>query len=105
MFELGNNDRFLEVRVKGERKPRMMPLAGSLPVKDGMRLARIERLPEDEQADAMMDAIYDLFCGCLGQDVVDSMSMADFEALAQVWQDASEEDGISAGESQASPES
>ena len=105
MFELGNRDQYIEVLVQGEDEPRRLPLAGSMSVSDGMAFAKVDRLPKAKRDEAMMDIILEFFRKHLGDDVVDSISMSDFEALAEVWQGASDGEGVGAGESQASPQS
>lgn len=87
----------LEVRVEGHKKTYHIPLMGELSMGDLMAFRTIAQLPEEQQADAYMDAFYALSIKYVPKDAIDSLRIDEFAQFVQAWQEVSDA-GVTPGE-------
>lgn len=101
MISIGNDGKSFEVAIAGREGTVRVPLASSLKVPEAMKLNKLSAIEDEaERNDAMFSFGYELMCGYLGQDVVDSLTFEDFTALLEAWNGTGE---VTAGESHTSP--
>lgn len=89
---------YLDVYVADAKRPKRVPLAGSLPAPWLIRHNKVASLPEDERGAAWFEFFYDLFRAYVGPQV-DQMTADQLNELAEAWGDATEaEQGATPGE-------
>lgn len=85
----GRKGKCLEVRVAGSDESYLIPLASNLPIGDAMAISELEGLEGDALGRATVRFFHTMACRCMPRDVVDSLSMEDFNALIEAWGEAS----------------
>jgi hypothetical protein len=89
---------FLDVYVGDAKRPKRVPLAGSMPAPWLIRHNKITTMPEDERGAAWFEFYYDLFRAYVGPQV-EQMTADQLNELAEAWADAiANEQGGTAGE-------
>lgn len=89
---------YLDVYVADAKRPKRVPLAGSLPAPWLIRHNKVASMPEDERGAAWFEFFYDLFRAYVGSQV-DQMTADQLNELAEAWGDATEaEQGATPGE-------
>lgn len=96
-----HDDCYLTVEMS-DGKTFQIPLARKCKIKKLRKLMKVNKLPEDEQFDVMVD----FFSEYLGEDVIDDMELQEIQDLYELWGKANDEvEGLSTGESSASQDS
>lgn len=89
---------YLDVYVGEAKRPKRVPLAGSLPAPWLIRHNKVAKLPEDERGAAWFEFFYELFRNYVGPQV-DNMTADQLNELADAWADATgDEQGATPGE-------
>lgn len=92
------NQQFLDVYVGDAKRPKRVPLAGSMPAPWLIRHNKITTMPEDERGAAWFEFYFDLFRAYVGPQV-EQMTADQLNELAEAWADATaNEQGATAGE-------
>ena len=82
--------------IEINKKTYQIPLAKSLKLKTIRKIAQLEKVPENEQ----IEVIIDFFGDYIGQEVIDDMTVDDLMELFTLWNRANTEaDGMKLGES------
>ena len=90
--------KFLEVYVGDAKRPKKVPLAGSLPAPWILRINKTRALPDEVRGAAWFELLYALFREYVGPQV-DQMTGDQLTELSDAWAEANEEeDGASAWE-------
>lgn len=100
-YQLTHKDaKYLTLEIGGNTYN--IPLASTLKNKDVKNIMKLMKLPQVDQ----YGHICDFFAQYMGEDLVDELTMADTFEIFNVWIKANNSaDGISLGESSASPNS
>lgn len=89
---------YLDVYVEGQKRPKRVPLAGSLPAPWVIRYNKVSQMPEDQRGAGYFEFFYDLFLAYVGKEV-ESMTSDQLNQLAEAWGDITEdEQGANPGE-------
>lgn len=95
----GSRGNTIDVEIAGRGKTYHIPLADSLSVGDAIEFHQVERLPKKKRDEGFFNAFYNLVCRYVPQEYIDGLTVDEFTALAEAWNDASKEvGGVSAGE-------
>ena len=94
------NEAYLTIEIDG--KCYNIPLAKTMKVKEVRKITKLKKLENDEAFDFMCE-----FLGrYMGEELVDEMTAGDVEEVFDLWKKANDEvEGVTLGESSASPES
>lgn len=89
---------FLDVYVGDAKRPKRVPLAGSLPSPWLIRHNKVASLPDEQRGAAWFEFYYDLFHAYVGKEV-ELMTADQLNELAEAWADATTDDqGATPGE-------
>lgn len=89
---------YLDVYVGDAKRPKRVPLAGSLPAPWLIRHNKVAQLPDEQRGAAWFEFYFDLFHAYVGKEV-ELMTADQLNELAEAWADATtDEQGATPGE-------
>jgi hypothetical protein len=88
----------LEVHVEGDSRTYHIPSINELSLGDVMAFRKVNKLPKKQRNDAYTDAFYDLCIRHVPRAAIDSLTMGEFAALVEAWNETNEDGGAGSGE-------